>query len=46
MTQIARRTVIAGAGAGIAAGLVGEAAAQSKPKPKCRRANTGRTRAA
>ena len=28
---IARRTVIAGAGAGLAAGLVGEAGAQSKP---------------
>src|SRR6185436_7284321 len=29
---IARRSVIAGAGAGIAAGLVGEAAAQGKPE--------------
>lgn len=34
MTQIARRTVLAGAGAGIAASLAGEAIAQSTPQGK------------
>jgi len=43
MIQIARRTVLAGAGAGIAAGFVSEAAAQ--PKPEVQASEYWRTRA-